>query len=223
MSYCGIVVVTFCIAQHFPMTLFGILLAVLNFGHGLGGRVICLILDLYERPMCWMLLTSAVFESFHLVSGILSVFVSVFVLSSDLCPECPMYLYPCIIGSFNLAFGMCVPSDNIVGDLCVLSLTWLSVLCVKCSQPVSLAPIDWKYPPRALVHPCPAFPMVSSGNRYLVFGSIFWYLVFDLQAQILPSNKVAIIIYVAFAYPFHRDIPSGISDTHFSFTQMNRT
>ena len=189
MSYCGIVVATFCIAQHFPMTLIGILLAVLSFGHGLEGRVICLILDLYERPMCWMLLTSAVFESFHLVSGILSVFVSVFVLSSDMCPECPMYLYPCIIGSFNLAFGVCVPSDNIVGDLCVLSLTWLSVLCVKCSQPVSLAPIDWKYPLRS----GSSLPCFSSGflwEQDMVFGRIFWGLVFDLRAQnikVLPS------------------------------------
>ena len=177
MSYCGIVVATFCIAQHFPMTLFGILLAVLNFGQGLGGRVICLILDLYERPMCWMLLTSAVFESFHLVSGILSVFVSVFVLSSDMCPECPMYLYPCIIGSFNLAFGVCVPSDNIVGDLCVLSLTWLSVLCVKCSQPVSLAPIDWKYPLRS----GSSLPCFSSGFLWeQVFGIWEYFLVLGI-------------------------------------------
>ena len=64
------------------------------------------------------------------------------------------------------------------------------------------------------------FPL-GTGIWYL--GVFFWYLVFDLRAQILPSNKVAIIINVAFAYPFHRDIPSGISDTHFSFTQMNRT
>ena len=190
MSYCGIVVATFCIAQHFPMTLIGILLAVLSFGHGLEGRVICLILDLYERPMCWMLLTSAVFESFHLVSGILSVFDSVFVLSSDMCPECPTYLYPCIIGSFNLAFGVCVPSDNIVGDLCVLSLTWLSVLCVKCSQPVSLAPIDWKYPPALWFILALLFLWFPLGTGIWYLGVFFWYLVFDLRAQILPSNEV---------------------------------
>ena len=96
-----------------------------------------------------------------------------------LCPECPTYLYPCIIGSFNLAFGVCVPSDNIVGDLCVLSLTWLSVLCVKCSQPVSLAPIDWKYPLRS----GSSLPCFSSGFLWeQVFGiwEYFfgtWYLI----------------------------------------------
>ena len=175
------------------MTLFGILLAALNFGHGLGERVLCSILDLNERPMRSMLLTSTVFESFHLVSGILSVFVSVFVLTfHQICVLSILCI--CI-----LVLGVLI--WHIVRDFCVLSLTWLSVLCVKCSQPVSLAPIDWKYPPRALVHPCPAFPMVSSGSRYLVFGSTFWGLVFDLRAQnikVLPSYSTLHLLTLLF-------------------------
>ena len=164
MSYCGIVVATFCIAQHFPMTLFGILLAVLNFGHGLEGRVICLILDIYERPMCWMLLTSDVFESFHLVSGILSVFVSVFVLSSDLCPEYPMYLYPCI-GSFNLAYCQ--------GFLCpILDLTE----CPMCE----MFPASVPGPDRLEVSP------PRSGSSLPCFSSGFlWEQVFGIWEYFL--------------------------------------
>ena len=91
-----------------------------------------------------------------------------------------MYLYPCI-GSFNLAYCQ--------GFLCpILDLTE----CPMCEMfPASVpGPDRLEVSPRALVHPCPAFPMVSSGSRYLVFGSIFWGLVFDLRAQILPSNEV---------------------------------